>query len=185
MFARHNDQRLLYRDEADHRRYLALLGTVALRCGWRCLAYCLLPNHLHLLLETPEPNLGRGMQRLHGDYGRWFADRRGQPGHVFQGRYGAVRVRDDDQLWTAAAYLAVNPVKAGLAASPEAWRWSSYEAAVGRTPAAPWLAVSRLLELLGAGGGDAARRFRTSVSEQAQALRPAPSGAAAEGRGAL
>src|SRR4051794_18508733 len=74
VFARHNEQRLLFRDDVDRRRYLAGLALVVGRFSWQCMAYCLMPNHLHLLVATPMANLGRGMQRLHGDYGRWFAD---------------------------------------------------------------------------------------------------------------
>lgn len=161
MFARQNEQRLLFRDDGDHRRYLAMLAGVVGRFGWRCLAYCLMPNHVHLLIETPKPNLGRGMQRLHGDYGRWFADRRGRGGAVFQGRFGTTRVTDDDQLWTAAGYVAANPVAAGLCPTPEAWRWSSHAATSGLAPAPSWLDDRRLLELL---SGTTGRRSRASYA---------------------
>ena len=169
VFARHNEQRLLFRDDVDRTRYLKLLAGVVGRFEWRCLAYCLMPNHMHLLVETPHPNLGAGMQYVHGHYGRWFADRRGQPGHVFQGRYGAKRVRDDRQLWAAAAYIAANPVEARLCAEPAAWRWGSHAATVGRTAAPGWLDVGRLLELLGAGGPDARRRYAAYVAERPRA----------------
>jgi putative transposase len=149
VFARHNEQKRLYRDDADYERYLALLAFVARRCGWRCLAYCLMPNHMHLVIETPQPNLGVGMQRLHGDYGRWFAHRRRRSGHVFQGRYGAVRVGGDEQLWSVAAYIALNPVAARLCDHPEAFRWSSHAAVLGHAPPSPALDAARLLELLG------------------------------------
>jgi REP element-mobilizing transposase RayT len=167
VFARHNEQRLLYRDDVDRRRYLKLLADSVGRFGWRCMAYCLMPNHMHLLIETPRPNLGRGMQYLHGHYGRWFADRRGVAGHVFQGRYGAKRVTDDEQLWAVAAYLAANPVDAGLCASPEEWAWGSHRAITGRVAVPVWLDVARLLELLGAGESRGARRrYLTYVDER-------------------
>lgn len=167
VFARHNEQRLLYRDEADHRLYLRLLAGTVGRFGWRCMAYCLMPNHMHLLIETPRPNLGRGMQYLHGHYGRRFADRRGQAGHVFQGRYGARRVVDDEQLWTVAAYIAANPVDAGLCTSPEDWAWGSHTAIAGLVTVPAWLDVARLFELLGGGTPPGARRrYLTYVSER-------------------
>jgi REP element-mobilizing transposase RayT len=174
VFARQNDGRLLYRDDGDRQRYLAMLAGVAGRFGWRCLTYCLMPNHLHLLVETPQPNLGRGMQRLHGDYGRWFADRRGKPGHAFGGRYGAVRVRDDAQLWAAVSYIARNPVEARLCAGPQDWRWSAHAAILhGDHPA--WLAVARLLELLGGfGGGDARHAYAAYVADRELAPRSPP-----------
>jgi hypothetical protein len=126
-----------------------------------------MPNHVHLLIETPRPNLARGMQLLHGAYGRRFAGARGGPGHVFGGRYGSVRVRDDKQLWAAAAYVAVNPVTAGLCAAPEAWRWSSHRAVIAddAARASPWLDVARLLLLLsGSAGGDPRRVYAKYVA---------------------
>lgn len=167
VFARHNEQRLLFRDDADRRRYLAGLALVVGRFSWQCMSYCLMPNHLHLLVATPMANLGRGMQRLHGDYGRWFADRRRKPGHVFQGRYGAVRVESDEQLWTVARYIALNPVVAGLADDPEAWTWGSHAAVVeGRAPA--WLDDQRLLDAFGGlGRGDPRACYAAFVADGA------------------
>jgi putative transposase len=166
VFARHNEQRLLYRDDADRRMYLKLLGGAVGRFGWRCMAYCLMPNHLHLLIETPQPNLGRGMQYLHGHYGRWFADRRGLAGHVFQGRYGAKRVGDDQQLWAVAAYIAANPVQAGLCRGPADWAWGSHAVVAGRARAPGWLDADRLLELLGSDSPGARRRYLIHVAER-------------------
>lgn len=168
VFARGNDGCAVYRDDDDRRRYLALLGGAVIDCGWRCLAYCLMSNHVHLLLETPTENLGVGMRQVHGEYVSRFNKRHGRRGHLFEGRFGSVHVRDDPQLWAVAAYIAVNPVAAGLAASPEAWAWGSHGAVAGRAPAPPWLDVARLLELLGAGAADARRRYRSYVSELVQ-----------------
>ena len=84
------------------------------RTGWRILSYCLMGNHMHLLIETQEPNLGTGMHRLHGGYAQYFNRRHGFSGHLFQDRYDSVTIENDAQLWTAAAYIARNPVTAGL-----------------------------------------------------------------------
>jgi putative transposase len=144
-------RRALFRDDRDRVRYLRMLGLVVVGCAWRCLSYCLMDNHVHLLLETPKPNLSLGIQRIHGDYGRSFNRRHGLDGHVFQGRYAAVRVRSDTQLWVTAAYIADNPVDAGLCERPEDWRWSSHAAALGR-PGPHWLDAARLHERLRAFG---------------------------------
>jgi putative transposase len=174
VFARRNEQALLFRDRRDHWVYLSMLERVVKQSGWRCLSYCLMPNHMHLVIETPRPNLARGMQRLHGDYGRWFARGRGKPGHVFGGRYGAVRVNDDQQLWAAVAYVALNPIAAGLCRTPERWPWSSHGATVGAAETPAWLDLRRLLELLGGGsGGDPRRRYARYVAER-QALLAGP-----------
>jgi putative transposase len=167
VYARGNDGCTVYRDDGDRRRYMTLLGDTVRERGWRCLAYCLMGNHVHLLLETPEPNLSAGMRRLHGGYGASFNKRHDRRGHLFEGRFGSVLVRDDPQLWAVAAYIAANPVVAGLCREPEAWRWGSHGAVLGSAVAPVWLDARRLLELLGGGGGvPARRRYATYVSEQ-------------------
>lgn len=101
-------------------------------------------NHVHLLVETHEPNLGHGMRQLHGDYGRGFNGRHQTSGHVFQGRFGSVRIVDDRHLVTVVRYIDANPAEAGL----DAWPWGS-SAALAAAAAPPWLRSERLAELLG------------------------------------
>lgn len=167
VFARGNDKRLIYRDDLDRRVYLRMLrGTVKQR-RWRLLAYCLMENHLHLLVETPEANLGVGMQRMHSLYASEFNKRHRRSGHVFQGRYGAVRITTDEQLWAVAVYVAMNPVEAGLCGRAEEWPWSSHSAALsGEAP--EWVDVQHLLDCFASAGGDGRRRyaemFETSVT---------------------
>src|SRR3712207_6705937 len=163
VFARGNDRRSIYRDDADRRAYLHLLSAAVRDCRWRCLAYCLMDNHVHLLVETPCGGLGRGMQLLHGQYAQAFNKRHGSCGHVFQGRYGAVRVKTDAQLWAVVAYIARNPVEARLCARAEEWGWSSC-GEMERPDAPPWLARGRLLELFSGAGGDPLRRYREAVA---------------------
>jgi putative transposase len=165
VYARGNDRRRIFGDDADRQAYLQLLAAVIRRQHWYCLAYCLMDNHLHLLIETPQPNLGEGMQRLHGAYGRDFNARHQRAGHLFQGRYGSRPVRTEAHLWTAAAYIAANPVDAGACARPEDWPWSSHAAVVDRTAPA-WLDTSRLLAHFGAAGGDPLLRYAEAVAER-------------------
>jgi REP element-mobilizing transposase RayT len=166
VYARGNGQQPIYRDDIDRETYLRMLGRVVVRHRWQCLAYCLMGNHVHLLLETREPNLGRGMGRLHSDYAQRFNRRHGRSGHLFQGRYGAVRVQDDIQLWTVVRYIARNPVQAGMCERAEEWAWSSHRAVLG-APAPAWLDVRRLLWHLGALGGEPRERYRDIVAEGA------------------
>lgn len=152
VYARGNRGATIFVDDLDRHRYLRLLASTTERCGWRCLSYCLMTNHLHLLVETPEPNLGRGMQRLQGRYGLTFNRRHGHVGHLFQGRYGAVRVTSDEQLITVVRYIAANPMQAGLCRDESEWRWSS--AAAFRSGQGPgWLDLGRLFELVGSSRG--------------------------------
>lgn len=125
---------------------------------WGCLAYCLMDNHVHLLVEIAEPSLGAGIQRAHGLYAATFNQRHGRSGHVFQGRYGSVLVTRDEQLWAAIAYVVRNPVEAGLCASPRDWPWSSH-AAVLNGIGPPWLDPADVLRCFEAVGGDPRRRY--------------------------
>jgi len=155
----------MFHSEADHRKFLSLLTKQKERTPFHLPAYCLMSNHVHLVIETPEPNLGAGMQRLHGLYAQTFNERHGACGHVFQGRYGAVPVKDDAQLSTAVRYLALNPVSAGLCRDPEHWPWNSYRAVLdGSAPG--WLDVQRLLAHLGAWGGEPIERYVELVRGQ-------------------
>lgn len=166
MYARGNRRQLIFLDDTDRQTYLVLLGRVVARTAWRCLAYCLMTNHVHLLVETPEPNLGRGMQRLHGTYAQTFNERHGTSGHVFQGRFGAACARDEGHVWQAAAYIARNPVEAGLCSRPETWPWSSHAVVAGSATTPSWLDTARLLEHFHPLGGDPARRYLDAVEDR-------------------
>jgi REP element-mobilizing transposase RayT len=162
VWARGNNRERTFFGEEDCRLYLFFLARVVVKRGWRLLSFCLMHNHIHLLVETPEPNLGRGMQHLHGLYAQTLNERRGRVGHVFQGRFGSKAVEDDEQFWTAVRYIARNPVEAGLCRRAEEWRWSSHRATV-EDAAPPWLDRARLLERFGTMGGEPARTYRQLI----------------------
>ena len=158
VFARGNDKRLIYRDDHDRRLYLRILRGTVRHFRWRFLAYCLMDNHVHLLLETREPNLGVGMRRLHGSYAQRFNARHGRSGHLFRERYGSVRIKTDEQLWTTAIYIAMNPVAAGLCRDPQDWHWSSHSMVLSDT-APDWIDVPHLLDCFAAARGDGRRMY--------------------------
>jgi hypothetical protein len=110
------------------------------------------------------------MRRLHGDFARGLNRRHGCSGHVFQGRFGSKRLRSEGHLWTAAAYIAANPVDAGLCTAPERWSWGSHAWAVATTAASAlvpsWLDLGRLYALLSSSGGDPRRRYLDAVAER-------------------
>ena len=163
VYARGNSGEIIYCDDVDRHIYLRMLGKAIDAKRWRCLAYCLMDNHVHLLLETPEANLSSGMQRLHARYAQTFNARHGRSGHVFQGRYGAVLIRSDAQLLAAAAYIARNPIDAGLCKRPEDWPWGSHRAAIrGSAPA--WLDMDRLLAYFGPDRQEARRSYGQMVA---------------------
>jgi putative transposase len=128
-------------DDRDCRVFLHILKQTVERFGWRCLSYCLMPNHFHLLVRTPEPNLSRGMARLKGGYAQEYNRRHERIGPLFAGRFGARLVQRDRHLLEVFRYIALNPVTAGLSDSPSSWHWSAHPALTGERPAPAWLAV--------------------------------------------
>ncbi len=148
VYARGNNRAELFVDGVDRRKYLALLARVVRVQRWHVLGYCLMPNHIHLLVETPDANLAAGMHGLHSPYAQLFNKRHGRVGHVFQGRYGAALIEDESYFVTIVRYIAVNPATAGLVDVPADWPWSSHRAIAGLDVSPPWLAVERLIELL-------------------------------------
>ena len=143
--ARGNARQAIYRDDRDRARFVDVLAREVAQQQWRCYAYCLMDNHYHLLLETPEPNLSHGMRRLNGVYTQGFNRRHGCVGHVLQGRFKSILVDKESYLRELCRYIVLNPVRAKVVAKPEEWPWSSYPATAGRRRAPDWLAVSDVL----------------------------------------
>jgi putative transposase len=152
----------IFRDDADRRRYLLGLGRVVKWMSWRCLSYCLMGNHIHLVVETRRPTLSRGVQRLHGEYARTFNKRHERSGHLFEGRFRGGPIESDAHLWMTIRYIAHNPVEAGLCGAPEDWPWSSH-AAIAAGISHPWLDTERLFSLLETYGGDPRQRYTSLV----------------------
>lgn len=164
--SRGNAQQTIFESTPDYEIFLTILELVVARYRWRCHTYCLLGNHYHLLLETPDPNLALGMRQLNGGYAQAFNRRRGQVGHVFQGRYGAILVESERHLLQLSRYVVLNPVRAGLGRRPEEWRWSSYRAMIGAAPAPALLTLDWLLDCFGEKPGAVQERFRRFVEEE-------------------
>jgi REP element-mobilizing transposase RayT len=136
-------------EDADRHLLLDVLGEVVERYRWVCHAYCLMTNHYHLLVETPEANLSRGMRQLNGVYTQRFNRAHEHVGHILQGRFGAVLVERDAHLLELARYVVLNPVRAGLVDAAEAYPWSSLRATLGLAPAPGWLRTGALLARFG------------------------------------
>ena len=143
--ARGNRRESIFLDDGDRRSFLDLLGKEVKQQGWVCYAYCLMDNHYHLMIETPEPNLVRGMRRLNGVYTQAFNRRHNKVGHVFQGRYKAIVVDKENYLLELCRYVVLNPVRAKVVERPEDWRYSSYRATAGMIAPPEWLAAEKLL----------------------------------------
>ncbi len=122
VYLRGNDRRPVVLTGTDRAVFLSTVGAAVRRSGWQCVGYCVMDNHYHLLLITPEPNLPVGMQWLNGTYARRFNTAHERDGHLWQGRYGAKPVIEDEHLMRLVAYLPMNPVKAGECDHPGALR---------------------------------------------------------------
>jgi REP element-mobilizing transposase RayT len=133
VIARGNDRQVLFRDEADYREYFTRLRAGLHRHGIRCYAYCLMPNHLHLLLEPGAIPMSRLMQGVQGAFAQYLNRRYRRVGHRFQGRFRAILCEKDSYLLELARYLHLNPVRAGLTRAPEDWPWSSHCAYMERS----------------------------------------------------
>ena len=147
--SRGNERRAVFRDDQDRKMFLDTLKGVTLRYNWLCHAYCLMENHYHLLIDTPDGNLSIGMRQLNGVYTQGFNKRHDRVGHLFQGRFKAVLVQKDSHLLEACRYVVLNPVRAKRVQKPEEWIWSSYGSTAGRTKPHPCLVTDWVLRQFG------------------------------------
>jgi len=164
--ARSVDGELVFRRVHDRVDFLLRLGRIVDCYRWLCLSYCLMGNHFHLIVRTPEPNLSRGMQHLCGSYAQQFNKRYGRRGHLFGCRFGSRPVETDAHLFRAHRYVALNPVEAGLCERPEDWRWSSFRATIGLEPAPRFLDVTGTLAPFGLRTAAARVAFRDYVGDE-------------------
>jgi putative transposase len=169
--ARGNERRDIYVDDDDRREWLSLVEHVVGLAAWRVHAWVQMTNHYHLLLETPQPTLSRGMRQLNGVYGQRFNRRHGRVGHLFQGRFHAVLVQKESHLLELTRYVVLNPVRAGLVDDPADWPWSSYLCTAASSEAPAWLETAWTLAHL----GGSPERYRRFVSE-GRGMRFDPSG---------
>lgn len=147
--ARGNDGIDLFRAGADRFRYLRFVARSVDATGARVLSYCLMSNHVHLVVETPEPVLAAFMHRVNGQYARWFNAKYRRRNHLFGARYFDKVVRCQEQFGATLAYVSNNPVRAELCHRPSDWPWSAHNALLGWVTPPPFLAARRTLELVG------------------------------------
>ena len=179
----------IFKDDVDRRRFLETLEEVCGKTDWQVLAYCLMPNHFHLVVETPQANLVAGMKWFLGTYTSRFNRRHKLSGHLFSGRYKALIVdgSGDGYLRTVCDYVHLNPVRAkllGLDQPLREYRWSSYGEYLKRPrKRAAWLRVERLLGEMGIPqDSTAGRRQFERMMEQRRGLED-PQGLKAVRRG--
>ena len=155
----------IYDDDEDRLLFYEVLKEVYTRYRWRIHAYCLMDNHYHLLVETPDSNLSMGMRHLNGVYTQRFNSKQRRVVHVFQGRYKAILVQKDSYLLELSRYIVLNPVRARMVRSAKDWPWSSYRATVGQIDIPEWLYVDWLLSVYSKRRAEAIRYYKQFVAE--------------------
>ncbi len=161
--SRGNEKKAVFKDDQDRINFLTTLQRVNKRYHWLCHAYCLMDNHYHLLIETPDGNLSIGMRQLNGVYTQLFNKRRNRPGHLFQGRYKAILIQKDSHLLAVCRYVVLNPVRAHMVDRPEEWKWSSYLATAGKEKPHPCLTTAWVLGQFSGRRGTAEKEYRQFV----------------------
>ena len=161
--SRGNEKKPIFRDEIDRDIFLEILTTVNKRYNWLCHAYCLMNNHYHIVIETPDGNLSKGMRQLNGVYTQAFNKRHHRVGHIFQGRYKAILIQKNSHLLEVCRYVVLNPVRAKAVKNPEEWEWSSYRATAGLEKSHSCLTIDWVLSQFGSKTGLARQRYREFV----------------------
>ena len=163
--SRGNAREPIFTEEGDFADFLNILCTIVKRYNWILHSYCLMNNHYHLLIETPEGNLSRGMRQLNGIYTQKFNRKHNRVGHILQGRYKSILVEKDSHLLELCRYVVLNPVMAKIAKRPEEWRWSSYKATLGRDKGSPCLTTDWILSQFHKDRETARERYKIFVRE--------------------
>ncbi|MBE0500877.1 MAG: transposase [Desulfuromonadales bacterium] len=164
--SRGNARNAIYADDVDREKFLKVLHSVVTRYRWFCHAYCLMDNHYHLLIETPNANLSQGMRQLNGVYTQKYNKRHGLVGHLLQGRFKAIVVEKESYLLQLCRYIVQNPVAADIASTPGEWLWSSFQATCGLAPAPEWLSVDWVLSQFSENTDEARDRYREFVDKR-------------------
>ena len=170
--ARGNGGQPVFSGIEDGRAFLDLLGREIAQQRWLCHGYCLMENLYHLLIETPEGNLGRGMGRLNMRYSQWFGRRHGRPGHLFRGRYKAILFEKQTHLLELSRHVVANPVRARMVNRVDQWRWSSFRALATGQDVPGWLTTADVLAPFDTDLERARAAWRDYVADQAGAASP-------------
>jgi putative transposase len=163
--SRGNDKKVIFMGDSDRDKFLKILTQVNKKYRWICHAYCLMDNHYHLLIETPEGNLSLGMKHLNGVYTQMVNLENQKTGHLFQGRFKAILIQKESHLLEVCRYVVLNPVRARMVKQPGDWKWSSYMPTVGKCAPQPCLTTKWILSQFGRKIRNAEKAYLQFVGE--------------------
>lgn len=162
---RGNARQPIFFETSDYLRFLRFMGEAINKYRHQVHAYCLMPDHIHMAVQVGDIPLSRIMQNLSFRYTQWMNRRQDRVGHLFQGRYKAVLVDADSYLLELVRYIHLNPVRAGMVKSPEAYPWSSHLSYLGEKKL-PWLTMDRVLSQFSSSGGQTGNEYREFVHSE-------------------
>ncbi len=116
----------IFEDDEDYKKMLQTIADYKDKCSYQIYAYCLMPNHIHLLIKEGKEDLGVAFKRIGASYVYWYNMKYERYGHLFQDRYKSEKVEDDKYLLTVLRYIHQNPIKAGIVEEAIKYKWSSY-----------------------------------------------------------
>ena len=155
----------IFKSNRDRERFLEYLEAASERFSIRIHTYCLMTNHYHLLVETPESNLSRAVQWINVSYAVYFNIKRRRRGHLFQGRFKSLLVDAEEYLKHLSRYIHLNPVRAKMVESASDYPWSSYPFFIGTSKMPKWLCGDWLLSQFGKNLRQARQNYRAFVEE--------------------
>jgi REP element-mobilizing transposase RayT len=171
---RGNNKQPIFLTDDDRRLFLLLLARTARRYGWSILAYCLMTNHYHLLMQLADRGFSKGMGELNGGYALGFNIRHGRSNHLFGRRFWDEPIKNESHLFECCRYVVLNPERAGLVADPADWPWSSHRAMASLELPPAFLAIGEVLAWFGSTPSAAAAVYLGFVSEGRGRRQPPP-----------
>jgi putative transposase len=166
VITRGNQKQRIFRGTEDYERYLKILGDYKTRYDFALYAYVLMRSHVHLLMETKEAPLSRILQGINQSYTMYFNRRYATVGHLFQGRYKAILCDRDSYLLSLVKYIHMNPVRAGVAKTLDAYPWSSHESYVWETKAGGMVDTELVLKMFSEDLKKARRPYREYMGQK-------------------
>ena len=167
VMSRGNYRGTVFYGEGEYSNYLTRLQRVSNAKNWTVLDWCLIPNHVHLVVQLTDGGLSEGMRELNGGFSRWHNARTGRTrtGHLWKNRFRSLDLANETHFREVLRYVPANPVRHGLVRNPEDWPWSGYRATIGLEYPYAFHQTSELLRYFGSNPATARRRYKAFVSD--------------------